>query len=161
MAERWQADDVETRERARTEASELSWALRELNRAVAEIDHALARRLAMRPSDYAAMGHVMSAQAPLGPAELSVRLGISTGSATELVDRLERAGHLERRRDSHDRRRVSLHATQPAVELILRELGPLFVDLDELAGEFTPDEQATVARYLRLAARRMGAYASS
>jgi DNA-binding MarR family transcriptional regulator len=145
-------DDVEQVERSRMTASEASWALRDTNRAAAEVDQALGRRLGLRPMDYAAMSHVMSAGSPLGPNELSARLGISTGSATELVDRLERAGHLRRERDPHDRRRIGLRATDAAVGRILGELAPLFTALDDLAGEFTEQELDVVVRYLRRAA---------
>jgi DNA-binding MarR family transcriptional regulator len=97
----------------------------------------------------------MTSQAPLGPAELSARLGISTGSGSELVDRLEQAGHLQRQRDTRDRRRVALHASPAAVQSVLGELAPLFAALDALEEDFTPQEQATVIRYLRTAARSM------
>ena len=139
-------------------APEVSWALREVNRAAAEVDLALARRLDLRVLDFAAMGHLMSAPTPLGPAELSVRLGISTGSATELVDRLEQAGHLKRHRDARDRRRVDLQPTESAVRDILGELGPLFTALDALADDFTPGQQEAITRYLRAAAQRMNTY---
>lgn len=153
-------DEVERRERARTVAAELSWAVREVNRVNSEVDQELARRLQLRPLDYAAMGHVMSAAHSVGPAELSARLGISTGSATELADRLEHAGHLERHRDPRDRRRVALQPTEPAVQRILAELGPLFASLDEWAADFTDAEQAVIARYLRGVAGRLRDYAS-
>lgn len=140
-------------------APELSWALRDANRAAADVDHALAERLHLRALDYTAMGHLMGAPEPLGPAELSARLGISTGSATELVDRLERAGHVNRRRDDRDRRRVGLEPTDAAANEILGELGPLFAALDTLAAEFSPPEQEIIAGYLRAAAQRMRAFA--
>lgn len=158
MAERWQADAVEESERARVSASELSWALRELNRATAEVDRALAARLGLRPLDYTAMNHVMTSATAIGPVDLSHRLGISTGSGTELVDRLERAGHLERRRDHHDRRRVVLRPTPAAVDRILHELQALFTSIDALAADFTPDQQDLILRYLRGAAQRIKTY---
>lgn len=152
------ADGVEQVERARMTASEASWALREVNRTAAEVDQVLGRRLGLRPTDYAAMGHVMATDDRIGPNELSARLGISTGSATELVDRLEKAGHLRRERDAHDRRRVGLQPTDVAVGRILGELEPLFTALDDLAGEFTEEELDVVVRYLRGAARRLREY---
>ena len=154
-------DAVETRERALVQASEMSWALREVNRLSTELDVELAKRMRLRPLDSAALFHVLSAPGPLGPAELSARLGISSGSGTELVDRLERAGHLERRRDDHDRRRVALHVSPSAVESALGELAPLFAALDALEDDFTPEEQAAVARYLRAAADRMRRFVGS
>jgi DNA-binding MarR family transcriptional regulator len=149
---------VEVRERGQVTAAETSWALREVTRLSAEVDVQLAHRLSLRPLDHAALGHVMSAPAPLGPAELSARLGISTGSGTELVDRLERAGHLERRRDPTDRRRVALHASPSAVASVLQELAPLFASLDALEDELTAQEQAVVVRYLRASADRLRAF---
>ncbi len=145
-------DSVEIRERELVSASEMSWALREVNRLANELDVELARRLQLRQLEHAALGHMMAAETPLGPAELSARLGISTGSGTELVDRLERAGHLQRHRDTRDRRRVWLHASPSAVQAVLGELAPLFAAMDSLAKDFTPQEQETVVRYLRAAA---------
>jgi DNA-binding MarR family transcriptional regulator len=153
-----QGDRVETRERELVQASEMSWALREVNRLAGEVDAELARRLRLRPLDHAALGHVMTAEVPLGPAELSARLGISSGSGTELVDRLERAGHLQRRRDTQDRRRVALHVSPTAMQSVLGELAPLFAALDGLSEEFTTEEQETVVRYLRAAARELRAF---
>lgn len=154
MTERPQ-DAVETRERALVHASETAWALREITRLSSELDVRLAHRLSLRPLDHAALDHVMGSPVPLGPAELSARLGISTGSGTELVDRLERTGHLERRRDPDDRRRVSLHASPAAVGAVLRELDPLFRSLDALHDEMSSEEQAVVLRYLHAVADRL------
>ena len=150
-----QGDAVEDRERALVSASEASWALREVNRLAAEADAELARRLHLRPLDHAALGHVMSAEVPLGPAELAARLGISSGSGTELVDRLERAGHLVRHRDLQDRRRVSLHVSSTATRSVLAELAPLLEDLDAVSADLTPEEHEVVVRYLRAAATAM------
>lgn len=161
MPEIPQGGEPGSRERALVSASELSWALREVNRLAADLDVELARRLRLRLLDSMALGHVMTADSPLGPAELSARLGISTGSGTELVDRLERAGHLRRDRDTRDRRRVSLSASPDAVASLLGELDPLFTSLDELAEDFSAREQEAVIRYLSAAASRMRQFLQS
>lgn len=153
------SDQVEALERERLDAHELSWAVRELTRMAAEVDVQLAHRLQLRPLDNTALDHVMMAPAPIGPLELSHRLGISSGSTTELVDRLERAGHLERRRESGDRRRVSLHLTEPAVQRVLFELRPLFDALDAAGDQFTGEEQEVIGRYLRVASQALRDYA--
>ena len=63
-----------------TNSDVLSRSLRSLNRASAQLDHALAEKLGLRPLDYEAMGHIMvQGGAHLGPAELGHRLRISTG----------------------------------------------------------------------------------
>jgi len=154
-----QEHSVEERERARVSAPELSWALREVSRLSDEVNSELARRLNLRQLDHAALGHVMTSPLPIGPAELSARLGISTGSGTELVDRLENAGHLERHRDPRDRRRVALHASDDAIARVLGELAPLFSAVDAVADSFTPEQQQVIIRYLRAAAAEMRAFA--
>lgn len=159
MTERSQDEDVEGLERERVSAEELSWALRAVVRASSEVDRALARRLELRPLDYAAVNHAMTSPGRLGPAELSERLGISTGSSSELVDRLEAAGHLRRDRHPTDRRRVTLTPTEDAVGRILQMLRPLFDDLDALARDFGPDEQDAIRRFLRGAEQRLHGYA--
>jgi len=151
---------VEAVERSQMAASEVSWAVRALVQAAADADVELARRLRMRPMDYAAVGHVMSAVAPIGPLQLSHSLGISSGSATELVDRLERSGHLQRHRDDADRRRVTLSLTPTAVERILDELRPLVAAVDAVAAELAPEEQEVVIRFLRRTAAALLDYAA-
>jgi len=146
-----QEDPVEGAERGRLRAPELSWALRALLRAAAEVDQELARRLQLRPLDFSALNHLMSSPEGLGAAQLSGRLGISTGSATELVDRLENAGHLHRRAHPSDRRRKVLEPTDTAMNRTLGALQPLLANLEELTTQFSPEEQAVITRYLRAA----------
>jgi DNA-binding MarR family transcriptional regulator len=146
-------------EGSRRAAPELSRVLREVSRAAADADRRLARRLRMRPLEYAAMGHVLSSRGTLGPVKLADLLGISSGSATELVDRLEQAGQLRRRRDLADRRRVALKPTEHAMALLLAGLDPLLAPLDGLVATFSNEEQATIVRYLTAAAKILRSYA--
>lgn len=155
-------DRVEVAERARVAAHELSWSLRAVHRAASQVDQALAQRVGLRPLDYTALSHVMDAQgSSVGPAELGQRLGISTGSASELVDRLERAGHVTRAREGADRRRVSVVPQRAAVERVLNHLAPAFAALDDLARDFSIEEQAAMNRYLRLAAELLSRHAET
>ncbi|TFD92117.1 MarR family transcriptional regulator [Cryobacterium lactosi] len=161
MTEENAPNPTEAVERGRMSAEEVSWALRSVNRAATELDHALASRIGLRPLDYEAMGHIMNLEGTeLGPAELGQRLGISTGSATELADRLERADHIARIRSESDRRRVRLVPQAKTVGRILGELGPLFKGLDDIAQEFTPDEQLAIQRYLRKSAAELERHAA-
>lgn len=143
---------AERLERSRVDADALSWLLRMNHLTAEEVDRALGTRMGLRPLDYEAVGAILDNESsPLGPVELGHRLGISTGSATELVDRLERAGHVVRERSAHDRRRVLVTPHPNTVRRVIGELTPLLADLDELAAGFTPDEQEVIGRYLRAA----------
>lgn len=143
---------AERLERSRVDADALSWLLRMNHLTAEEVDRALGTRMGLRPLDYEAMGAILDNESsPLGPVELGHRLGISTGSATELVDRLERAGHVVRERSAQDRRRVLVTPHPNTVRRVIGELTPLLADLDELATAFTPEEQEVIGRYLRAA----------
>lgn len=111
-------------------------------------EQAMARRLAVNGTDLAAMGHISAAEPPIGPRELSQRLGLSPAAVTEVVDRLETAGHLVRHRDTRDRRRVQLRPSAAAVGRVTAELAPLTGELDGLAGSFDERERAAIRRYL-------------
>ncbi len=128
-------------------AHELSWALREVTRANAEITRDLARRLGLGVNDMTALDHLLQ-DGPLGPAELGHLLGMSSASATALVDRLEAVGHVERRPHPTDRRRLVVEPTPHAVEEVLGVIRPLVSSLDAVAEELTPEERRVVARYL-------------
>lgn len=151
-------DAVERNERSRVVAEEVSWALRDCTRAAADFDHMLARRIGLRPMDYTAVNHVFVNDGQLSPLELSARLGISTGSTSELIDRLERAGHVERHRSVEDRRRVSLRPTPASIARVLDELSPLLSALDAIAVDYSAEERQLITDYLRRVSRAMRQY---
>ncbi len=134
-------------------------ALRDLGTASADASQALARRLAMNPTDFATMSHIAYAAEPLGPRELSSRLGITPGAMTDVVDRLESAGHLLRERDTADRRRVRLVATEAANDEVRRHLRELLDGLDAITTDFTADERDAIRRYLAAATEAYRRYA--
>lgn len=130
-----------------------TWALRTLSAASAEASATLARRMRMHPTDLSAMNHIAASDGCLGPRELSTRLGITPAAMTDVVDRLEAAGHLQRHRDTADRRRVRLVPTASASAEVSRELRRLLGALDGLTADFTPAERAAILRYLAAAAQ--------
>jgi len=134
-----------------------TFALRRLQVAMSEAQQALGRRLRMFPTDLAAMSHLAASPGAMGPTDLAGRLGLSPGATTELVDRLEKAGHLVRERDLADRRRVRLTASDSARAEVMDRLGALIDGLDAVAEEFDDDEREVVRRYLD---RAIGVYRS-
>jgi DNA-binding MarR family transcriptional regulator len=122
--------------------------LRRLQTGMAEAELALARRLQVNPTDLAAMGHLAGASDPVGPTWLSGRLGLTPAAATELVDRLERAGHVERRRDTVDRRRVQLVPTRSALAEVGEQLSPLLQALDRVVTGYPPAQRQIILDYL-------------
>jgi len=98
----------------------------------------------------------------LGPVELGHRLGgMRSASATALVDRLEAAGHVERRRHPSDRRRLVVVPTDQAEEAGEEAFAPLTVGLDEAAADLSPEERVAVARYLDRVTEAIGSFVES
>ena len=115
------------------------------------LGRAFAEHHGLHPTDWAALLAVMQgdrAGTPLTPGELGERLGMSSGATTAVVDRLERAGHVRRVRDSRDRRRLTLHRAENAHALIAAFFDPLDAAMDTIVVGYTALELATVQRFL-------------
>jgi len=109
---------------------------------------AMADRLGLGDTDLTALDELVRSQSPLGPVELGQRLGIRSASATVLVDRLQAAGHLERRPDPVDRRRVSLHPTASALVDLREVLSPVIESVRRIAADLPPEQMRTILRFL-------------
>jgi MarR family transcriptional regulator, organic hydroperoxide resistance regulator len=84
-----------------------------------ELNQRLAAWMHLPGSDANALGQIVWAAesgAPLSPAELARRIGMTSGATTVLLNRLESAGHIRRSRESADRRRVTLRPDPAARE---------------------------------------------
>ncbi|WP_405656861.1 MarR family winged helix-turn-helix transcriptional regulator [Streptomyces sp. RK9] len=84
----------------------------------------------------------------LTPGRLGAQLGLNSAGTTSVIDRLERAGHLERLPDAHDRRRVRLKVSEQAVALGQGHFGPLIARTLDLLSTFDESEAAAVRRFL-------------
>lgn len=67
---------------------------------------------------------------------------------TALIDRLERAGHIRRDRDTADRRKVFLHYADQGAALAMSFFGPLGRRTDAVMARFTDEELAVVHRFM-------------
>jgi DNA-binding MarR family transcriptional regulator len=79
---------------------------------------------------------------------LGSTVGLSSASVTALVDRLERAGHVRRVRDPHDRRRVALEVSEAAMAAGAQHFGGLQRDLVGAMDGYSDEELAVVRRFL-------------
>jgi DNA-binding MarR family transcriptional regulator len=116
------------------------------------VGHAFAQRHGLHPTDLQALIAVMHAEgrgAPLTPGRLGEAIGLSSGATTAAIDRLERAGHLRRSRESTDRRVVHLRYGEPGMALALEFFGPLGRRTDKVMADFSDDDLALVGRFLR------------
>jgi len=105
------------------------------------------RELTVNPTDLQAMQHLMM-HGPLGPTDLSRRLGISTAATTAVVDRLVAVGHAHRTQHPTDRRGVVIVPEPASVQKAMSTLMPMIVGIDGVLDEFDDDERAVITAYL-------------
>ena len=116
--------------------------LRALSTEIDRLDQAAADRFGVNRTDMRALD-ILGANGPLAPSSLAQRLGITTGGLTSVLDRLERAGYVQRRGDPSDRRR---QVVEPTAATAARER-EVFQGLIEVTTRFLDsytDEQLRV-----------------
>jgi DNA-binding MarR family transcriptional regulator len=109
----------------------------------------VADRLGVGMTDMQIVGHVQREGGAMTPGRLAQLTGLSTGTITGVVDRLEKAGYVRRERDPDDRRRVLLQVDE---ERMQREIAPLYASqaqlLADVVDRFSADERKTIAAFL-------------
>ena len=80
--------------------------------------------------------------------ELAATTGLTSGATTALIDRLERAGYVERTPDPADRRKVIVRIKPDAVEPIKAAYEPMRKSMFELWSRYAPAEQAVIVDFL-------------
>lgn len=157
------AESGSTRERLLDELSAVS---RRYMASYALFNQAVADRIGLHPTDLQCLNLLTLEGGPVTTGRVAELTGLTTGSATRLVDRLERAGYVVRERDAEDRRRV-LVATVPEKvaefgrmwERLSGGWSALFDDLDEselalIIGHMRRTVQFSGERVARLRAER-------
>lgn len=76
--------------------------------------------------------------------------GLTTGAVTGLVDRLEKAGYVQRTADPADRRRVtiSILPNTRRDEVMAAVFGPLRADMAEITARYDAKESSAIADFL-------------
>jgi MarR family transcriptional regulator, organic hydroperoxide resistance regulator len=101
-------EDPENRSSPEWVKAQLSWRERQLATSTVVQFAAIADHLGLNITDLMCIG-ILDALGPITLGRLSTLTGLSSGSVTTLVDRMERTGLVRRVRDDADRRRVYLH----------------------------------------------------
>jgi DNA-binding MarR family transcriptional regulator len=112
-----------------------------------ELQRRQARQMGMNSTDMQAL-RLLDLHGPMGPTELARRLDLRSASVTVLLDRLEESGHVERIRDDHDRRRVTIKALPKAIELLFDTWAPIVRAMDDIGHDLSPREQQAVCSFL-------------
>jgi DNA-binding MarR family transcriptional regulator len=129
----------------RREAIRASLSRKEL--AAARQRSTLARLLGLAENDVLAVQNLAHAR-QLSITQLGDLLGLSSGGATALAQRLERAGHITRSPHPTDRRSTLLRLTPTIAARTGRLTAPQVNDLDNLIDALSDEHAAVVERFL-------------
>ncbi|WP_327112135.1 MarR family transcriptional regulator [Streptomyces sp. NBC_01341] len=146
------ADDA--RDVSRSEATgvsdlqALAVELRRMNGEINRLVHAFAHAQGLHATDVQALGAILDSEEPLTPGRLREHLGLTSGAVTACLDRLERAGHIRRARESADRRVVHLHYESGAKAAARSFFMPLAQAAAGARSRSEPQELAAALRFL-------------
>ncbi len=108
----------------------------------------IAERLGLGMTDMQFLTHLRR-EGAITPGRLAELTGLSSGTVTGVLDRLEAAGFARRERDATDRRRVLVHLDEERLD---HDVAPLYAtraqELAAVYGRFDEREQATIVRFL-------------
>ena len=99
--------------------------------------HTARHQLGVGPTEIVALGYLYT-EGPLTAAELATRLQITSPSATELVDRLEKTTYAQRQPNPKDRRKRLVTLTDHGHQAIHAVFNNLGDELAEIYTAFTP-----------------------
>lgn len=125
---------------------------------------AAAEHLGLTSADFDAV-HYLAEAGPVPAGRIAEAMGITTGAVTGLVDRLERAGWVERARHEVDRRQVVVQVTAARRDALdadqtLRDrlLGEALADLDDAAVQEAATLLDGAATQLRVGAAELSSH---
>jgi DNA-binding MarR family transcriptional regulator len=123
----------------------------QLIRFIAEVvlyNHAVSAKVGLGASDSQFMT-LLQTYGPLTPRQLAEHTGLTSGTVTGVIDRLESHGFVTRRPDPGDRRKV---VVTPSLEAIQDKLVPLYADQGErmhaVLASRSVDELRTISAFL-------------
>lgn len=112
-----------------------------------EIGKKIGETLGVNVTDIAALEHLLH-NGPTTPSQLAERLKVTTAAATQVVDRLERAGHVSRERQANDRRKVFVVPVAASVDRAFEQLAPMLDGLDGVIADLGPGERQIIENFL-------------
>lgn len=111
------------------------------------ISDTIATRVGLNSTDLECLDLLFLA-GPSTAGRLAEHTGLTTGAMTAVLDRLERARFLRRRRDPGDRRRVLVEVLPRALEALGPFYAPLAAAMGRLHGRYDERELALIVDYL-------------
>ncbi|HBY82473.1 MULTISPECIES: MarR family winged helix-turn-helix transcriptional regulator [Staphylococcus] len=121
---------------------------RGLGRRVVLYQHKIAEQLDVYNHDWTTID-MLSETGPITAGELGRRVGLTTGSVTALVDRLERAGYVKRERHPKDRRSIMIVPQYEDKSEVQHAYETLNQHMTELTNQYTAEQMETIQSFLK------------
>ncbi|KAA6448964.1 MarR family transcriptional regulator [Bacillus atrophaeus] len=109
---------------------------------------AAAQSLGLFPTDLKS-ADLLNERGPMTAGELGKKTGLSTGSVTALIDRLEKAGYVIREKDPNDRRRVIIVPLTESKKQVKQLFSSLSESTANLCRQYTEEELTLIFDFLR------------
>jgi DNA-binding MarR family transcriptional regulator len=140
--------------RARSKRSELvdqlGLAGRELSAHTVMFHTAVAERMRLGLTDHKAFDFILR-HGPVSAGQLAQITGLTTGAVTGMIDRLEKAGYVERVRDAQDRRKVLVRSslTAPRERRCCELFDSLGAGVGKVAATYSDRELSVILDFMR------------
>ncbi|HWW27204.1 MAG TPA: MarR family winged helix-turn-helix transcriptional regulator [Caulobacter sp.] len=121
--------------------------LKSISMLTRQIGRKIGESLGVNITDMAALEHLLNNGA-MTPGQLAAHLKVTTAAATQIVDRLERAGHVARERRTTDRRKICVMPVPASLDRAFERLAPMIDGLDGVIAGLSPAERQVIERFL-------------
>jgi len=139
-----------SRESRKSLIEELSFEVRHNQSVVDAFDEAAADHLGVNRTDLRCLDLLLQElSGSATPGQLGSRLGLSTGSVTAMIDRLERIGFVTRSPDPSDRRKVVVRPTEAVSMKVGQIYGPLASEGAKMLTRYTVEELKLLTDFVR------------
>jgi DNA-binding MarR family transcriptional regulator len=125
-------------------------AQRRFQSSVDDFDEAAAAVLGVNRTDLRCL-EILTQHDTVTPSVLGQALGLTTGSVTAMLDRLERMDYLTRSPDPSDRRKVAVRRTEEVERRVWELYGPVVHTGEEIMADYTAEQLEFLATFLRRA----------
>lgn len=113
-----------------------------------EAQERAARQHGLHPTDFRAIGYLHTRGHPVSPKALNTHLGLTSGSGTALLDRLESCGYISRLPNPNDRRGALIALDPEAAGAPIRLYQSIQAAYEKATLQFSPQQLEAIAGYL-------------
>lgn len=107
-----------------------------------------AREENLHPTDFGCIGFLHRSGRPVSPKQIISYIGLSSGSGTALLDRLESAGYIRRIPNPHDRRSVLIELNADRANIAVERYRKVSETYREATEQLSESELVLIADFL-------------